>query len=147
MSGPVLLYDGECPLCNRTVSLLLKLDNKAVLRLSPQQSPSASQLAAAFEWSFGGDNTNEGKQPDYEQVWLATSEGMYTGAHAALKSFMLMGGAYGTLARVLSLLPNVLLNAGYGLIARNRKKFLTPYVCNVPLDRMWRLPKELREAS
>lgn len=40
-TGPVLLFDGECGLCNRCVRLLLRLDRAARLHFAPLQSPAA----------------------------------------------------------------------------------------------------------
>jgi predicted DCC family thiol-disulfide oxidoreductase YuxK len=39
--APMLLFDGECGLCNRVVRLLLRLDRHARLRFAPLQGPSA----------------------------------------------------------------------------------------------------------
>src|SRR4051812_44755338 len=36
-SGPVLLFDGDCGLCNRVVRLLLHLDREGKLRFAPLQ--------------------------------------------------------------------------------------------------------------
>ena len=38
---PVLLYDGECGLCNRVVRFLLRRDPRARLRFAPLQGPAA----------------------------------------------------------------------------------------------------------
>jgi predicted DCC family thiol-disulfide oxidoreductase YuxK len=42
-TGPVLLYDGECALCQRIVRLLLRTDRAARLRFAPLQSPPAQE--------------------------------------------------------------------------------------------------------
>jgi len=47
MTGPVLLFDGECGLCNRCVRLLLRLDRHARLRFAPLQSPPAQAYLRA----------------------------------------------------------------------------------------------------
>lgn len=44
---PVLLYDGECGLCNRIVRLLLRTDRRARLRFAPLQgAPAQAYLRA-----------------------------------------------------------------------------------------------------
>jgi len=68
-SGPVLLYDGNCGLCNRAVRFLLAIDRRGILRFSKLQGgPAQAWLrahglpAGDFEsmvfvrdWSGGGD--------------------------------------------------------------------------------------------
>jgi len=39
--GPVLLFDGECGLCQRLVRHLLRLDQRQILRFAPLQGPTA----------------------------------------------------------------------------------------------------------
>src|SRR4051794_7961959 len=42
-SAPVLLFDGECGLCNRLVRGLLRLDRRGRLLFAPLQGPSAQR--------------------------------------------------------------------------------------------------------
>lgn len=44
---PVLLFDGECGLCNRIVRLLLKTDHAGRLRFAPLQSTPAQRYLRA----------------------------------------------------------------------------------------------------
>jgi predicted DCC family thiol-disulfide oxidoreductase YuxK len=47
MSQPVLLYDGECGLCNRVVHWLLRSDRQARLKFTPLQgAPAQAYLRA-----------------------------------------------------------------------------------------------------
>ena len=48
MARPVLLYDGECGLCNRLVRLLLRADRAGRLNYAPLQSgPAQTYLGAS----------------------------------------------------------------------------------------------------
>jgi predicted DCC family thiol-disulfide oxidoreductase YuxK len=47
MKEPVLLYDGECGLCDRTVQRLLRWDRRARLKFAPLQSPAAQKFLKA----------------------------------------------------------------------------------------------------
>jgi len=167
------LYDGDCPLCNRSVQFLLWLDKRGKLVLIPQQSPAARELADCYEWSFGReqgkstgnkpagglddlsfddlnlhDSLNSGtvvsanKAPafDTEQVWLATPKGLYLGAEAAIEALDIIDGWAGILALKLRFWPRSWVNTVYRLVARNRRHLFNPYVCEVPLGRMWRAP-------
>ena len=42
--GPVLLYDGLCGLCDRTVQFALRADRRGVLRFAPLQGDFAAGL-------------------------------------------------------------------------------------------------------
>ena len=46
-TGPVLLFDGECGLCNRVVRLAAALDREGKLRFAPLQGPSAQAYLRA----------------------------------------------------------------------------------------------------
>ena len=46
-AGPVLLYDGECGLCNRVVRLLLRLDRGERLRFARLQSDAGQSYLQA----------------------------------------------------------------------------------------------------
>ena len=43
-SGPVLLYDGLCGLCVRTVQIVLRGDRRGVLRFAPLQGDFAAEV-------------------------------------------------------------------------------------------------------
>jgi predicted DCC family thiol-disulfide oxidoreductase YuxK len=46
-TGPVLVYDGTCGLCNHAVRLLLRMDRRGVLRFAPLQgAPAQAWLRA-----------------------------------------------------------------------------------------------------
>jgi len=45
--GPVLLFDGECGLCQRVVRCLLRLDRAGRLRFAPLQGPAAQAYLRA----------------------------------------------------------------------------------------------------
>jgi len=46
-AGPVLLFDGECGLCQRFVRLMLRLDRRGNLRYAPLQGPTAQAYLGA----------------------------------------------------------------------------------------------------
>src|SRR6202040_495149 len=45
-ANPIVLYDGVCGLCNRTVQFVLKRDRAAIFRFASLQSPLASRILA-----------------------------------------------------------------------------------------------------
>ena len=50
---PVLLFDGVCVFCNRTVQFLIRHDREAVLRFVPLESPLGQNLLAHFNAQQG----------------------------------------------------------------------------------------------
>jgi len=114
--GPVLLFDGECGLCQRIVRLLLRLDREATLRFAPLQGPAAQgflrrhglpvedfdSLVLVPDWA-------ERDQPEF---LLRTD-----GAIAALRA---CGSTGRMLAGTLAILPASWRDAGYRVVARWR---------------------------
>ncbi len=113
-AGPVLLYDGVCGLCNRSVKFILAHDRPGLFRFAPLQGPFAAGVLA-----------RHGKDPTrLETVYVVLEPGrpterLLSKARAALFVLKSLGGAWGA-SRVFGLLPDGLLNVGYDLVARSR---------------------------
>ncbi len=105
----VLLYDGLCCLCNRTVRFLLRIDQRAVLHFAALQSTSAKSLLEQVDYS----------RPLPDGVVLIHNEKIYTESDAALKSLQLIGGIWKILA-LLRFIPHFIRNPIYRIVARNR---------------------------
>ncbi len=143
-TGPVLLFDGECGLCNRVVRLLLRFDTRAQLRFAPLQGASAQAFLRAHGLQADDFETlvfvphwrNEGpadssplprtnSQPDEKEFLLRTD-----GVIAALR---LCGGAGRLLGDALALFPRPLRDAGYRFVARVRYRIFGPWrACPLP---------------
>jgi predicted DCC family thiol-disulfide oxidoreductase YuxK len=80
----VLLYDGLCCLCNRTVHFLLRIDHRSVLHFATLQSTSAKSLLEQVDHS----------RPLPDGVVLIHNGKIYTESDAALKSLQLIGGIW-----------------------------------------------------
>ena len=105
----VLLYDGLCCLCNRTVHFLLKIDHLAVLQFAALQSTTAKSLLGQVDRS----------RPLPDGVVLIHNGKIYTESSAALKSLQLIGGIWKLIA-MLRFIPNFIRNPIYRIVARNR---------------------------
>jgi predicted DCC family thiol-disulfide oxidoreductase YuxK len=135
--GPVLLFDGECGLCNLVVRLLLLHDRRGVLRFAPLQGPAAhkflrahglptvdfSTLVLVPNWAQRGDPATDstdsrpagsGQGNDF----ILRTDGVIAALHAA--------GAVRH-AAFLALWPRAWRDAGYRLVARWRHKFFGPW--------------------
>jgi predicted DCC family thiol-disulfide oxidoreductase YuxK len=133
-ADPVLLFDGECGLCNRVVRLLLRLDRPGRLRFAPLQGAPAQAFLRAQ-----GLPTREFSSlvfvPDWAQRDRPGLQLRTAGVIAALRT---VGGAGRILAAGLAIFPAGLRDAGYRLIARWRYRIFGPWR-DCPLPRPeWR---------
>ncbi len=124
--GPVLLFDGECGLCNRIVRGLLRLDRGGRLRFAPLQGSAAQAYLRAVglptadfdslvfvpDWTRREGTARGGGGGARAAYWLRTD-----GVIAALR---VVGGLAAALAGVLALFPVRWRDAGYRLVARWR---------------------------
>jgi predicted DCC family thiol-disulfide oxidoreductase YuxK len=107
-AAPVLFFDGECGLCNRSVRWLLVRDRRRVLRFAPLQGQLAADKLAALprdyaEWA----------------VALWDEDGIHYESDAALRAVARLGGMW-QLARWLLFIPRKIRNGIYRFIARHR---------------------------
>lgn len=118
----VLLYDGLCCLCNRTVHFLLRIDHRSVLHFAALQSNTSKSLLEQVDHS----------RPLPDGVVLIHNGKIYTESDAALKSLQLIGGIWKLLA-MLRVIPNFIRKPIYRLVARNRYKWFGKYdSCPIP---------------
>jgi predicted DCC family thiol-disulfide oxidoreductase YuxK len=121
---PVLLYDGVCALCNGVVRFLLKRDRTGVFRFAPLESGVARELT-------GGSERVDGVVLVVDA--LGAGQRVYRRSDAVAEALRLLGGAWSGLGSVLAMVPRVLREAGYGLVARVRYRVFGRYaVCPVP---------------
>jgi len=123
---PVLLYDGECGLCNRVVRGLLRLDRDGRLRFAPLQGPAAQAYLQKH-----GLPTKDFSTLVFVPDW---SEGRATpllrtdGVIASLRAVGRPGWA-----GFLAVFPRGLRDAGYKLVARVRYAIFGPWqACPLP---------------
>jgi predicted DCC family thiol-disulfide oxidoreductase YuxK len=109
---PVLLFDGQCNLCNASVQWVLLRDHKALFRFAALQSPAGQALLHAHGLA--------GKQ--FDSVVLITPEKAYTHSDAALEALRQLGGGWQALY-ALRFLPAGLRNGVYRWVASNRYRW------------------------
>jgi predicted DCC family thiol-disulfide oxidoreductase YuxK len=119
---PVLLFDGECGLCNAVVRFLIRRDWHARLRFAPLQSvPAQAYLRAQ------GLPTRDFDSIVFVADWDNPAKGAYLlrtdGALAALRE---IGGIWRALAG-LRAIPAPLRDPFYRLIARTRYALFGAY--------------------
>ena len=123
----VLLYDGVCGLCHGLVQFLIRRDHRDQLRFAPLQSPFAAQIL-----------TRHGHSPqDLDTVYLVEhpntpQEHLRDRAKAVLTALAIIGGPW-RLFSLLRVLPPVILNLGYRMVARVRYRLFGRFsACQVP---------------
>jgi predicted DCC family thiol-disulfide oxidoreductase YuxK len=127
--GPVLLFDGECGLCNRVVRLLLRLDRRGVLRFAALQGAPAQEFLRAH-----GLPTEDFSTLVLVPDWARRSEENYLlRTDGAVVALWMCGGASRVLAAMLRAIPRSLRDAGYRFVARTRYRFFGPWrACPLP---------------
>ena len=123
--APVLLYDGVCGFCNRTVQMILGHDRKGAMRFAALQSDYGASVVARHPELSGVDSVvYVERAPGGERVHVRSD--------AALKVAAYLGGFWKIFlaARVL---PRALRDYCYDLFARNRYKLFGKYdTCMLP---------------
>lgn len=110
----VVLYDGVCGMCNRLVQFLLRRDRDDRLRFAPLQS----DLGRALVERHGGD-------PDEVSTMYLVSklgtddERAHRRGPAAVRAIAALGGGW-RLFGVLRIVPALVLNLGYSIVAKLR---------------------------
>lgn len=126
-SGMILLYDGECGLCDRLVQFVLRRDRAGRIRFAPQQGAFATALLE-----------RHGRDPArLDTVYLVLDPGtprerLLQKAAAIFAVLATLGFPWSAVA-LLRVLPRALLDLGYDFIAKRRLRwFGGPEACSIP---------------
>lgn len=123
----VILFDGECAVCNGLCLFVLRHDAAGRFGFAPLQSAFAQQALAGLLPS----------PPDPDTMYLLVGYGtstvrLQTRADAALAVLAGLGGAWRVVAALGRLVPRPLRNAAYRLVASNRYRLGRRTACAVP---------------
>ena len=123
----VLLFDGLCVFCNRTVQFLIRHDPEAILRFVPLESPLGQALLAPFDAQHGPEGiiliTNT----------LTPSAHLSRRTEAFSNTLQLLTPPWNTVGRVLRLIPSPLREWGYTLFACYRYRLFGRHpTCPLP---------------
>lgn len=126
----MLFYDGHCGLCHRAVRFVLRHDRSGSrFRFAPLQGATFQSLVPAGA---------QAGLPD--SVVVLTQDGiLLVRSNAFLHILRRLGGRWGTLASVLSVVPRPLRDVIYNLVARIRYR-----VFGTRLDLCPVVPRKLR---
>jgi predicted DCC family thiol-disulfide oxidoreductase YuxK len=122
VSRPVLLYDGDCGLCNRVVRLLLRTDKAGRLSYAPLQSAPAQDYLRQQ-----GLPMKDFDSLVFVPDWGHPAYGAYRlRTDGALAAVAVVGGIW-RLVTWMRVLPGWLRDAGYKLVARTRYALFGQY--------------------
>ncbi len=107
---PIVLFDGSCGLCSRTVRFLLQRDARRRMQFAPLGSAAATEVLCAR-------GVNPADLPD--SVVVVDAAGVHVRATAVLRHAPQQRAPW-SWVRAFSLVPRPLRDLGYQFIARHR---------------------------
>lgn len=110
---PILLYDGDCGFCNKSIQFLLEREKNNQMHFASLQSETGLQLKRYFEIS---DKT--------DSMILIKDYAAYIKSCAALRLTLYMKGLWPLLI-VFVIIPPFIRNLVYDFIAKRRKHLIT----------------------
>lgn len=128
----VLLYDGVCGFCNKTVQFVLDRDRKGTMKFAALQSDFAAEIVSRHPELAGIDSVVL-----VECAGDATNERVSIKSTAALRLARYLGGIW-SLGAVGLVIPRPIRDFFYDVFARNRYRWFGRFdACAIP-------PKDVR---
>lgn len=128
-SAPILVYDGDCGFCARSVRFVLKHDRRQTLRFAARDGAAGRAVRERHPRLQGVESL----------LWVERREGqevVFTYSDAVLQTARYLGGFYGALAALGRLVPRVLRDPVYQVVAKLRKRLLGgAAACDLPSPR------------
>ena len=115
----ILLYDGECGLCQRAVRWMVRHDPREHLLYAPQQQPLAAEIVARHSHDPHGTSSAV-----LVLNYNTPQEKLLLRSNAILGSLGVFGGRWAILAAVARLVPRVPRDIAYDWLARNRHRLI-----------------------
>jgi predicted DCC family thiol-disulfide oxidoreductase YuxK len=117
----IVIFDGLCHFCDRTVQFILARDRRGYFRFAPSQSDTARALL-----------TRSGLSEAPGTIVLIDADGCWTRSTASLRIARALGFPWSIFAMLLWL-PSVVRDPVYALVARNRLRwFGRRDACRIP---------------
>ena len=107
---PIVLFDGECNLCNGSVRFLYPRDPQGKLRFANLQSETGRSLLVKHSLPV----------EDFDSFVLVEAERAFTHSTAVLRTLQYLQFPWQLLGKTLSLIPARMRDFIYNWIARNR---------------------------
>lgn len=133
-SSPIIIYDGECGLCQRSIQFILKFEANQELQFCSNQSTIAQEIIQQVDPNLNLDQLNSLVFARPTQASLSQSMNtpnryeLLTHSEAAVTVAKYLRRPWQFLA-LLSWIPKVIRDGGYKLIAKNRYLLGNPQNC------------------
>jgi predicted DCC family thiol-disulfide oxidoreductase YuxK len=126
----ILLYDGTCGFCARSIQFVLSHERPkgGTLAFAPLGGATARQIAARFPGAGTGNS-----MVFYLPSTAAREAKALLASDAAIAVGRYLGGLWGVMAVLASLVPRGLRNAAYDAVARHRHR-IAGDACVVPTE-------------
>jgi len=119
---PIILFDGVCNFCNRSINIILKYDKDSYFQFAPSQSNAGIKILQQFDLD----------QKASASVILIDNEKVFTKTDAVIQIAAHLSG-WPNLLRLLKFIPKLIRDFGYNLIANNRYRiFGKKASCMIP---------------
>lgn len=121
-TGPTILFDGHCTMCNGWVRFVLAREGRTAFRFASLQSPAGARLLAAY-----------GLPADLQTIVLIEEGRALARSTAVARMLRLLRAPWPLAGRLILLLPRSVRDGAYGIVARNRYRwFGRQEVCALP---------------
>ena len=112
-ADPVLLYDENCSVCRRFISLVVNADNRGGMRIAPLLSPLGDAIRQSHPEYSARDSA----------LWIGRDGNILAYSDAILAALDYLGGPWTALTAAMRIVPHALRDAAYRTFASNRNLF------------------------
>ncbi len=116
----ILFFDGHCGFCDRAVQRVIRFERRSTIRFSPLQSDFSKRFFS-----------ERGIHIAVDSVVFYDRGKVFTKGKALCAVMQHLKWPYPWLGKVIQILPNLLVDAVYDLVAKNRQR-LAGSSCGVP---------------
>ena len=119
--APMLVYDGSCAFCSRSIQFMLRHERRHDLLFVTRDSELGQRLRRAW-----------GLESVQSMLWIEGGQ-VFAESRAVMKAAGYLGGWWSRLAVLGSFCPSFILNGVYRYIAKNRRRLSSDAaVCLAP---------------
>lgn len=111
----ILLYDGECGLCDRFVNFIISNDPEGRIKFASQQSEVGTSLLHQHGFSVENGSLQD-------TIVLISGEDLFVYSTAILRSLIALGGFW-SLSALFLLIPLIIRDTVYDIVAHYRTRF------------------------
>lgn len=114
-ASPILVYDGDCAFCSRSVQFILRHDRQRTVRFAARDGDAGRAVRDRHPRLMQVDSLIWVESCDGREVPLVRSDSVL-----AIAEYL--GGSFGMLARFGRIVPRPLRDAGYEIVAKLRRR-------------------------